>query len=341
MVKKNYAAWNINSSEFSHDWPDSKKLEFFARYAVLAPSGHNTQPWQLNIKNNLLVVSINPAHHLSIDGSGLLSVEPYISLGTFLEVFQLASKGFGYDINLDLFPKGEQIAAIYIKSETTPQPDLLKAILTRVSSRTPFEKTPLDKNVVDQITKHNLSGIAITIITDRSDIEFLAQQTERAIKSIMSNPLYRKELSAWVRTNHTRKYDGMPGFTHGFGNFKALLSKTAVRHAPNQGPQAKKSGNLIRMSGSLIIVRCSDSRKESFINAGRLYSRMCVLATNAGLATSALGASVLDASTRKEVQKHFSINDRPIYMLRLGKGKIMAKHSPRWPLEKVLTRVTS
>lgn len=337
MVKSNYKAWDVQADTFSEDWTDEQKLIFFARYAILAPSGHNTQPWELKLHNDKLLISINKSHHLSIDGSGLLSVEPYISIGTFLEVFNLAALGFGYKAIINTSPSAAIVATISIGGRASARPELLRAIVTRRSNRNAYEETPLSPSELETISRCELPGIKATIVSKRTDIDFVAEQTEIAVESTMSNPLYRKELSDWVRTNHTRKYDGMPGFTHGFGNLQSLVSKTAVRHAPDQGPGARKSKKLAEKSGALIIVRCTDDNKNSFINAGRLYSQICVLANSIGYATSGLGASVLDGSTRELVKKHFDIKDRPVYIIRVGKATSVALHSPRWPLEKILT----
>jgi len=341
MVKSNYKAWHIRRDDFSDSWSEADKLRFFARYAILAPSGHNTQPWKLTTHKNSLTVSINKSHFLSADGSGLLSVEPYISIGTFLEVFSLAARGFGYAITVRLFSKEDQIAEISIKSKSAPEPHLLDAITARVSNRNPFQETPISQKSLGAITANNLSGVATTLVTGKHDMDFIAEQTENAVEAIMGNPHYRKELSKWVRINPTRKHDGMPGFTHGFGHLQSLVSRAAVRHLPKHGPQAKKSGALIRKSGALVIVCCTDNKKESFVNAGRLYSQICVLAQDSGLATSALGASVIHADTREEVKQYFKIKVRPIYILRLGQATTAARHSPRWPLEKVLSRAAS
>lgn len=338
MVKRNYRAWNVDASRFDHQSSDIDKLLNFARYAVLAPSGHNTQPWLLSTAGASLQIAIHPDRHLSIDGSGLLSVEPYISIGTFLEVLHLAAKGFGYRLGIKLFPGGQYVADVRIMGHATPEPRLLDAIKTRVSNRTPYRQTPLDKNILLNLTKHSLSGIDFTIVSNRDDIEFVGEQTGPAITKIMNNPLYRTELSQWVRTNQTRKYDGMPGFTHGFGSIQSLVSKAAVKHAPTGGPQAKKSRALIVHSGALVIVRCKDDKKESFVNAGRLYSQICVLANDSGIASSALGAAVLDSTSRETIKKHFGIEDRPIYILRLGKAAKASRHSPRWPTEKLMSR---
>lgn len=341
MVKSNYRAWHVSVQVPDTLQSDADKLAYIAQYAILAPSGHNSQPWKLTLVKDALIVDIHPSHHLSGDGSGLLSVEPYISIGTFLETFELAAAGLGHEISIELFPGNKHVARITLIGTLTPRHPLLSAIKTRVSNRHDFKTTPVTSTALETLVGSKLSGVATTQVTNREDIDFLAGQTEVAIAAIMSNPRYRYELSEWVRTNHTRKYDGMPGFTHGFGTVKSLLSKVAVRHAKGQGPQVAKSGRLIRSSGALVIVRCTDDSKESFINAGRLYARICIHAAETGLATSALGASVIDPNTREGVKDHFDLHDRPIYILRIGHPTVRARHSPRWPIEKILTRQAS
>lgn len=336
--KNNYAAWNVRAKDFRDDWTNAEKLAFFARYAILAPSGHNTQPWKLKVAKDSLHLLLNKEHYLSIDGSGLVSVEPFVSLGTFLEAFCLAARGFGYTVDAHTFPAKHIAATLTLGKPVAPEPELLDAIVHRVSNRNHFDTRAVDSAKLQALTEFAFSAVNTTVVTSREDIDFIAGETEVAITAIMNNPVYRQELSRWVRTNQTRKFDGMPGFTHGFGHVKSLLAKTAIKHAPAGGPQARKSGDLIRNSSALVIVRCSEDSKSAFLNAGRMYSRISILAQRDGLATSALGASVLDPQTRSNVKKHFGINDRPVFILRIGKAKTSSRHAPRWPLEKLLSR---
>jgi hypothetical protein len=41
-------AWHISESDFPQQGTPAKQLQFLIKYAVLAPSGHNTQPWLFN-----------------------------------------------------------------------------------------------------------------------------------------------------------------------------------------------------------------------------------------------------------------------------------------------------
>lgn len=338
MNKKNYQAWNVDPNKFSEGWDDATKLAFFASYGILAPSGHNSQPWLLSKGESSLNLLIHPSRHLSADGSGLLSAEPFISLGTFIEAFCLAAEGFGYSIDVNLFPTKRYTATLTIRGRVDPKPELLTAIVSRVSNRNSFKKTPIGPSLLSEITSHSFKELTVKTVTRRGDIEFVARETKTGIESIMSHKVYREELSKWVRINQTHKFDGMPGFTHGFGDIKSLISRIAVRHAPKHGPEAEKSAKLIHDSGALIIVSCDIENPESFVNAGRIFSRVCTLAYNSGLAASALGASVLDPNSRESIKKRFDIKGRPLYLLRVGVPTVKSPHSPRWPIDKIFSQ---
>lgn len=336
MVKKNYTAWEIDNKGFSPNLSDDEKLRFFARYAILAPSGHNTQPWKLKIDGGLLEVSVNRDHFLSIDGSGLLSSEPLVSIGAFLETLALAARGFGYSLDVKFVNKGDLVAKVTLAEKTKAEPELLEAISARVSNRYAFVPVSVKPAELKKIISQDYNGVSICAVASDLDIEFVASQTETAMAAIMSNPEYRLELSHWVRNNQTKRFDGMPGFTHGFGNIQSLVSKAAIKHAPSQGPGPRKSAELIRHSGALVIVCCKQDSNEAFLNAGRQYASICVEAEKIGLASSALGAAALDPVTREALKKHFKFSERPVFILRLGKATRPAGHAPRWPLEKVL-----
>lgn len=336
MVKDNYRAWQIDSEGFSDDWSPAKKLRFFAQYALLAPSGHNSQPWELTSVGDSIIVTVDPVRHLSEDGSGLLSVEPYISIGTFVEMFSLAGKGLGYLLATRTLSTDPLSVQIDITRKVAPQPQLLSAIVNRVSNRQPFKQDPIASKLLEKFVDTSLAGICTTLVTNRKDIEFVGRMTKQAMSSIMSKPLYRKELSRWVRTNFTRSYSGMPGFTHGFGGAQSLFSKFAVRHLPAQGPQAEHSKDLILESAALVIVSCADNKREHFLNAGRIYSQICILSQLHGIASSAMGASVLDPDSKRLICERFNIKDRPVYLLRLGEATKPAPHGPRLPVQKII-----
>ncbi|QQS18599.1 hypothetical protein IPL68_00635 [Candidatus Saccharibacteria bacterium] len=247
MNKRNYSAWQIDSREFNTSLTSNEKLLYFARYAILAPSGHNSQPWLLTPAHESLLLTVNPDHHLSADGSGLLSVEPFISLGTFVETFVSAARGFGYMVNVTLFPEKHVVAKLQLGEICEAEPSLLNAIVRRVSNRNPFETQPLHTDILQRLVSRCPSGVAAHTVTTQKDIAFINEQTSAAIRSIMGKQAYRNELSTWVRGNLTRRFDGMPGFTHGFGLAASLMAKMAVKRGASPGAQVKKANSLIKI----------------------------------------------------------------------------------------------
>ena len=56
MSAGNLAAWNIDPSRFPVTGFAIDKARFAVRYAILAPSSHNTQPWRFIINSDELLV---------------------------------------------------------------------------------------------------------------------------------------------------------------------------------------------------------------------------------------------------------------------------------------------
>jgi hypothetical protein len=93
--------WNISESEFPRYSSIYDKLKFFLRYAILAPSIHNTQPWSFRIQNNNTI-------ELYADRKRALSVldpvgrELTISCGIVLGYLQITISHFGYQYETEV-----------------------------------------------------------------------------------------------------------------------------------------------------------------------------------------------------------------------------------------------
>ena len=45
-------AWNVSAADFPEGGDATAKMLFLLRYAALAPSGHNTQPWLFSLQDD-------------------------------------------------------------------------------------------------------------------------------------------------------------------------------------------------------------------------------------------------------------------------------------------------
>lgn len=52
MADDPFAQWSIDPGYYPERGGDAAKLRFLPHYAILAPSGHNTQPWRFRIEDD-------------------------------------------------------------------------------------------------------------------------------------------------------------------------------------------------------------------------------------------------------------------------------------------------
>jgi hypothetical protein len=334
VAKVNYAAWHVSPSEFSKDLPDIKKLQFFAKYAILAPSGHNTQPWRLSQADNTLLLKADYSRLLPY--SGVLAKEPYVSLGSFLGVFELAAKGLGYKVAIKYELKDDLIATIRLAGQTAADPSLLEAITHRVSNRNFYKTDPVHDSYLTEITRSEFKNVSTLVISDRDDIAYIADLTTQATLTTFADKEFRAELSKWVRNNLTRQHDGMPGFVQGIPTPVSMFAKHAVKNLDISKDQAKKDSTRILHSGNLAVISIENPTEAALLDGGRVYAQICVLAQLHGFATTGAGAAIIDPETTQEMIKKFKLPGKPIAIIRLGTATKAAKHAPRWPLSKLL-----
>src|SRR5688572_29316635 len=96
-------AWNVSEKEFPKDGSLAEKLYFLLRYAILAPSGHNTQPWLFKIiENNLIEIHADRSRALPLVDPD--ERELIISCGAALYNLRLAANHFGIADEVQLLP---------------------------------------------------------------------------------------------------------------------------------------------------------------------------------------------------------------------------------------------
>ncbi|PID98772.1 hypothetical protein CSA80_04900 [Candidatus Saccharibacteria bacterium] len=331
----NYSAWEITTT-LPTEASETDILQHFARFAILAPSGHNTQPWLFAVQGKRLLLKINPERRLGHSGS--LAAEPYVSLGSCLETLILAARGFGYDliVHKTVSDSDNVVAKIQLGKKHSPQPELLTAIKHRASNRNFYDTTPLAEDIIATTIGEKLPGIHVITAKKRSDITYLSQLTAKATRKIMRDSAFRRELSQWVRRNITRKYDGMPGFTQKMPLPVSLIAPMVVRNLDVSKTQAKKDAKIALHSANLLIICVTKRTPEQFLSAGQQYARICITARMLGYATSGVGAAVIDPESKEDVAKHFHLKSSPTAMLRIGLTGKKVRHTPRQVLEMVL-----
>src|SRR5688572_2347769 len=97
MTAANFSAWDLDPSLFDSLKPE-ERLAFLVRFAVLAPSGHNSQPWKFLVAPGK--VSVAPDMDRALPESDRDHRQLYLSVGCALENLCAAAEWYGYRITV-------------------------------------------------------------------------------------------------------------------------------------------------------------------------------------------------------------------------------------------------
>ena len=143
MTAKNYEAWEVQESDYPRNGTMEEQLTFLLRYAILAPSGPNTQPWKFAISGNIISVFADLER-------SLIHVDPdnrtlFMSVGCAIANLVTAGKHFGFSTSLNYFPEGQGsdlVAEVKFEQARVARLELIyflrspNAILQRTDTRT-------------------------------------------------------------------------------------------------------------------------------------------------------------------------------------------------------------
>ncbi|MBI4215351.1 MAG: hypothetical protein HY602_01345, partial [Parcubacteria group bacterium] len=140
-TKTNYAPWQLKLEDFPKNNPLENQLKFLIRFAILAPSGHNSQPWQFRLEQNKIYLAINKARDLPY--SDPKSRQAMISLGCALFNLLTAAKHYQFDCQIESLPAAsEDSICVAVNPGTdaaSQRNNLISAILTRRTNRSPYK----------------------------------------------------------------------------------------------------------------------------------------------------------------------------------------------------------
>jgi nitroreductase len=310
-------------------------------YAVMAPSGHNTQPWRF-------VVS---AEHIDIvpDFSRRLPVvDPdnralYISLGCALENLLIAANQSAMQTQVEYFPEGEDCLRIRfvgpgeVADETNRM--LFDAIPRRQSNRARYDLRPLPEQHVTALSLAvRQPDVRVTLLQDPQQRAKVARHAAVACQQQFADSAFVGELKRWIRFSErerNRHRDGLAFDTMGlpfvprwFGSaIMALISK------PHR--EARKVYSLIEDAPLLALFCVRRQDPSSWVNTGRSYQRMALTATALGIAHAHMNMPCEVVSERQAMKQSLDMADEPVLLIRLGFGKRMPM-SVRRPTNEVI-----
>jgi len=334
---------NINQKGLHHYKTNEKKIEHLLRYAVLAPSTHNSQPWLFKINKNYCEIYINPEKVLNqADPSGR---DMYISIGCCLENLILVAKFYGVYKKHEIKLKGTLACRVFFdfdikKKRKVAYRSLVNTILKRKNMRGPYINKEIPANIIKLIMSlsNEYPEVSLQILSSSEQIEGITKLTSRAIQLAYNSKLFRDEMSNWFIYNTSTKKEGIPGFTIMLPNILSYIFPFIVRNI-NIGRLIafinKKSLKTARIICSFIT---KDNEKKTWIQVGQYAERVMLELQANNISTSIYVAAIEMKSLSKQLGIILNSKKKPQFLFSAGYMQGERKYTPRYsPIQKIIS----
>jgi hypothetical protein len=335
--------YDVKASQFPAGGSFREKCAFLLKFAILAPSTHNTQPWKFGLTAEGVNVFADYSRRLpAVDPQNR---ELLMSVGAAIFTLRAAAYRFGFSASVRYNYSGDSeqpLAALRIEpreqttSEDVEMLTLFPAILQRHTNRRPFLHSRIPESVLTLARQMSAGSRAgVTISTDGKTNEQVGEMVAAAERMQFGNPEFRADWSAWVRRVDTEDEDGIPGDALGLNAVSALLAPWAVRTFRMGNRQAAMDRNLCVEAPGLVVIHSEDTVPH-WLEAGELLQKLLLTMTREGLHQSYFNMPVQVPELRQRLRALLNMPGLPQAILRIGYSLSAPVLTPRRPLREVL-----
>jgi len=334
------APWNIAAEDFPHNGSTQDKWKFLLRYAVLAPSSHNTQPWLFHIHGNEVELYADRTRACRVADPD--DRELILSCGCALFHLRSAMAHFGYLGKVEVLPDSDDPdllarVAMGVEEEKSREESILfYAITRRRTNRQPFRSDPVSPALLNHLQEASASESCwFRVVADERKRYALADLIAEGDRRQWSNKRFRLELAAWVHSNRSTARDGIPGYAQGVDDLMSSAGPLVVRTFNMGECQAAKDHGLATGSPVLAVLGTDGNTTRDWVNAGQALARVLLRARVEDVWASFLNQAIEVPDLRKRLRSDLGTKGFPQACLRLGYGEDI-KPTPRRDVQEVL-----
>jgi nitroreductase len=330
-------AWDVADVEVDPDGTFEEKALTLLRFAVLAPSGHNTQPWRFLIRQGSVDFFADRSRRLEVVDPA--DRELVMSVGAAVGTFCVAAHHFGEATSVETFPLPDDpdlVASVRLQPAAAYDHDLFAAISTRRTTRAAFDERDLPNKLLRQLALDaQVQRVDLAIVAgDRRSA--IAQLVSRGDAIQMNEKSFRRELASWVRPNTTADTDGMRGYGFGFSNLLSHAGPFLIRAFDLGRSQGAKDRRLGQGAPALLLLATEDDTPGEWLAVGQALIRVLLRLAATGATASFLNQPIEVAELRRQLAAAVGISGVPQLLLRCGYGPEV-RAEPRRPIEEVLS----
>lgn len=318
-------------------------LDKLIECAVLAPSGHNTQPWRFRASGSTIRIFADPRRRLPV-------VDPddhalYISLGCALENLVIAAERHGFQPRVELFPPEEPEPCLRVRLETgaaAGDESLYRAVPVRQSNRRRYDGRAIPEDDVKRLLEA-ARGDAVRVESFRVGtprIDPIIELVREANREQFADRAFVDELVSWIRFSRGEaraRLDGVTGPALGFPWVPRRLGVFIMTRLLTPQSEARRQARMIGSSALLLLFIARHNNPPGWVRLGRSFERVALTATALGIAHAHVNmpCEVLPVRTRLAHHLELSEGEQPLLLVRFGYARPMPR-APRRPLEQVL-----
>ena len=335
-MKKNYLAWDITYEDFFKLPRGRERLKFLMKFAVLAPSSHNSQPWKFQISENSVSIQIERERILRVSDPENRYL--YIGLGCALENLLTAADYYGFTTDVEYLPPEESVTAAKIifheSGDSKPNPEhLALAIATRRSNRTKFSEKIPSQAFLSQIKNILPDEVEVSVVLEKERREKIADILMDSRIKAFSNAPFRREIADYKRYNFTSSPLGMPAFTLGVSKPLSLIAPFVMRYINIMKLiRGSETAILKKYSPVFIFLNAKNHDRLGWLKTGQVLQKLLLEAEHAGIQAS-MSAVPLNV---EPLQHLLDTQFRPQMFVRIGYAAATPGHAPRLPAEKTI-----
>ncbi|MFZ3148863.1 MAG: hypothetical protein WA137_07460 [Methanothrix sp.] len=342
MTAKNYEAWDVKETDYPADGPQEEQLKFLLRYAILAPSGPNTQPWKFAIHECGISVFADLSRALPfVDPSNRTL---YMSVGCAIANLAVAGAHFGFAPSVSYFPGGlenDLVAEVQLlpagRRPVDGQKDLFSQMQRRHTTKDRYENATIEQSILTELERNiNLPGLYLIYLSDKDSKDKMADLVSRAHQTQLAKKEFRQNLGKWLRSNWTTEPDGMPLYTFGVPDVLSLGFPAAFKEFDLSLPVIYRDSGLIHDCSTLAVLTTDQDDKLTWTMCGFALENLLLRATVYDVRASFFSQPIGLADLREELKVHIN-RGHPQLIFSLGMAKPM-RPSPRRPLEDVIIK---
>jgi Nitroreductase family len=315
-------------------WPAAQRE--LVRYATLAASSHNTQPWRFKLADDGILLlpdrdrrlpAVDPDdHHL------------FASLGCAAENVVQAAGAFRLRATPSYDPASGGLLLL-LEDAKAEETELFDAIPRRQSTRADYDGRPVPPDHLAALeAAGNGEGVRL-LLTEPAQREQILQYLIAANSAQMDDPAVVAELRSWMRFSYGEALAARGGlFAKASGNpvLPGWIGRVFFGMFFTKDAENRKYEGQLRSSAGLAVVVADRNEPAGWIEAGRCCQRFALQATALGLRYSFVNQPVEVAAVRGQLAAYLGIGERrPDLLLRFGYGPPMPR-SLRRPVGAVL-----